>query len=72
MAEFQVHGGNAVVSAVLRALETVPGLRPAEAGEFTRRSFWNERMDLTQVRPLPSPPLPPFFHNAQRRAQGSL
>ena len=36
-AEFQVHGGTAVVSAMLDALGTVPGLRPAEPGDFTRR-----------------------------------
>ncbi|EGD81835.1 hypothetical protein PTSG_02550 [Salpingoeca rosetta] len=52
IAEFQVHGGNAVVSSVLKALEGVEGLRHAEPGEFTRRSFWNDRMDLTQVEGL--------------------
>ena len=36
-AEFQVHGGTAVVAAMLDALGTVPGLRPAEPGDFTRR-----------------------------------
>ena len=35
--ELQVHGGTAVVAAVLDALSHVPGLRPAEAGEFTKR-----------------------------------
>src|SRR5947208_566287 len=39
MAELHVHGGRAVVGAVLDALGEVPGLRPAEAGEFTRRAF---------------------------------
>ena len=28
------------------------GFRPAEAGEFTRRAFGNERLDLTQVEGL--------------------
>lgn len=36
-AEFQVHGGPAVISALLKALSNVEGLRPAEPGEFTRR-----------------------------------
>ncbi|WP_029351763.1 tRNA uridine-5-carboxymethylaminomethyl(34) synthesis GTPase MnmE [Bosea sp. 117] len=52
MAEFQVHGGRAVVVAVLAALAAVPGVRPAEPGEFTRRAFLNGRMDLTEVEGL--------------------
>jgi tRNA modification GTPase len=41
-----------VVAAVLDALGTLPGFRPAEAGEFTRRAFGNARLDLTQVEGL--------------------
>jgi tRNA modification GTPase len=52
MAELQVHGGRAVIAAVLGALAKLPGLRPAEAGEFTRRAFENGRMDLTAVEGL--------------------
>ena len=52
MAEFQVHGGRAVVAALIAALEKLPGLRPAEAGEFTRRAFDNGRMDLAAVEGL--------------------
>ncbi len=52
VAEFHVHGGRAGVSAVLTALSALPGFRPAEAGEFTRRAFANGRMDLTQVEGL--------------------
>jgi len=37
---------------VLDALGRVPGLRPAEAGEFTRRAFENGRLDLTAVEGL--------------------
>ena len=51
-AEFHVHGGRAVVAAVLRALGALPGLRQAEAGEFTRRAFVNGRMDLTGAEAL--------------------
>lgn len=51
-AEFQIHGGSAVVAALFEALRSVPGLRPAEAGEFTRRAFENERLDLTRVEAL--------------------
>jgi tRNA modification GTPase len=52
MAELQVHGGRAVIAAVLAALGKLEGLRPAEAGEFTRRAFENGRMDLTAVEGL--------------------
>ncbi|XP_040846735.1 tRNA modification GTPase GTPBP3, mitochondrial isoform X3 [Ochotona curzoniae] len=50
--EFHVHGGPAVVSGVLQALGSVPGLRPAEAGEFTRRAFAHGKLDLTEVEGL--------------------
>jgi tRNA modification GTPase len=52
IAELQVHGGRAVIAAVLAALAKLEGLRPAEAGEFTRRAFENGRMDLTAVEGL--------------------
>ncbi len=52
MAELQVHGGRAVIAAVLAALGKLAGLRHAEAGEFTRRAFENGRMDLTAVEGL--------------------
>jgi tRNA modification GTPase len=51
-AELQLHGGRAVIAAVLDALGALPGLRPAEAGEFTRRAFENGRLDLTRVEGL--------------------
>ena len=47
-AELHLHGGRAVVEAVSLALSDL-GLRPAEAGEFTRRAFENGRMDLAQA-----------------------
>src|SRR3989440_9640177 len=52
MAELHLHGGRAVVAAVLEALGKLPGLRSAEAGEFTRRAFENGRLDLTAVEGL--------------------
>lgn len=51
-AELQLHGGRAVIAAVLSALGDIEGLRPAEAGEFTRRAFENGRLDLTRVEGL--------------------
>lgn len=47
-AELHLHGGRAVVEAASEALVAL-GLRPAEPGEFTRRAFENERMDLAQA-----------------------
>ncbi|MFL0355174.1 tRNA uridine-5-carboxymethylaminomethyl(34) synthesis GTPase MnmE [Erythrobacter sp. GH1-10] len=47
-AEFHCHGGRAVLTAVQRALGSIDGLRPAEAGEFTRRAFANGRIDLAE------------------------
>jgi len=50
--EFHVHGGVAVVQALLAALGKIPGLRSAGPGEFTRRALENNRMDLPQVEGL--------------------
>jgi tRNA modification GTPase len=47
-AELQVHGGTAIARAVVDALGAL-GLRPADPGEFTRRAFINQKLDLTQV-----------------------
>jgi len=52
MMELHLHGGRAVVAAVLAALGRLPGFRPAEAGEFTRRAFLNGKLDLTAVEGL--------------------
>jgi tRNA modification GTPase len=52
IAELQLHGGRAVIAAVLRVLGEIEGLRPAEAGEFTRRAFENGRLDLTAIEGL--------------------
>lgn len=49
LVELHLHGGRAVVAAVERALSEQPGLRPAEAGEFTRRALANGRIDLIQA-----------------------
>lgn len=56
--ELHVHGGTAVVKAVLAAIpRTIPKHAPqtiqyAEPGEFTRRAFFNNRLDLLQVEAL--------------------
>jgi tRNA modification GTPase len=46
--EFHVHGGRAVVEALLATLSAL-GARFAEPGEFTRRAFENGRLDLAQA-----------------------
>jgi tRNA modification GTPase len=50
-AELQVHGGKAVVAAILDAVGR-GGARLARPGEFARRSFQNGKLDLTQVEGL--------------------
>ncbi|KAI1814506.1 hypothetical protein GGS20DRAFT_405277 [Poronia punctata] len=53
--ELHVHGGNATVKAVLSAIpkcRTEGRIRYAEPGEFTRRAFMNDRLDLAQVESL--------------------
>ncbi|KAF2742982.1 P-loop containing nucleoside triphosphate hydrolase protein [Sporormia fimetaria CBS 119925] len=53
--ELHVHGGPAIVRAVLAAIPKCgrPGaIRYAEPGEFTRRAFSNNRMDLPQIESL--------------------
>lgn len=51
-AELQIHGGRAVVAAVLEALGTFADFRHAEAGEFTKRAFLNGRLDLVGAEAL--------------------
>src|SRR6266567_259329 len=48
VAEFHVHGSRAVIAAVMAALGR-HGLRLAEPGEFTRRAFLNDKLDLVQA-----------------------
>jgi tRNA modification GTPase len=52
VAELHVHGSRAVVAAVFSALSALPDMRPAEAGEFTRRAFENGKIDLTEAEGL--------------------
>ncbi len=50
--EFHLHGSRAVIAAMFVVFGATPGLRLAEAGEFTRRAFENGRLDLSQVEGL--------------------
>ncbi len=49
--ELHLHGSLGVIKATSQALAQM-GLRPAEAGEFTRRALENGRLDLAQVEGL--------------------
>lgn len=50
--EFHLHGGQAVVRRLLDELAGMPGLRQAEAGEFSRRAFENGKADLVEMEGL--------------------
>ncbi|KAG0004501.1 mitochondrial splicing system protein [Entomortierella chlamydospora] len=65
--EFHCHGGKAVVDSVLRGIGNAgPQVRLAEAGEFARRAFENDKLDLTEVEGLAD------LLNAETEAQRRL
>ncbi len=47
--EINCHGSKAVIRSILEALSALPDFRLAEAGEFSRRAFYNGKMDLTEA-----------------------
>ena len=49
LAEFQVHGSNAVINALLKALSEQGDCRLAEPGEFTKIAFQNDKIDLLKA-----------------------
>lgn len=50
--ELHVHGGPAVIAAVVDAALSQPGVRPAQPGEYTRRAFENGKLDLAEAEGL--------------------
>ncbi|MBF0614855.1 MAG: tRNA uridine-5-carboxymethylaminomethyl(34) synthesis GTPase MnmE [Magnetococcales bacterium] len=60
--ELQLHGSPVVAHAVLEQLRQC-GFRPAQPGEFTRRAFLNNKMDLTQAEAVAA-----LIHSATPRA----
>ncbi len=64
--ELHVHGGRAVIEAVLRALGKCSDFRLAEPGEFARRAFSNGKLDLSEVEGLSD------LINAQTEVQRKL
>ncbi|MBS0219897.1 MAG: tRNA uridine-5-carboxymethylaminomethyl(34) synthesis GTPase MnmE [Proteobacteria bacterium] len=49
MAELHLHGGRAVVNAAVGAIQKLGFCRLAEPGEFTRRAFEHNKLDLTKA-----------------------
>ena len=75
VAEFQVHGGRAIVDALAKELSALPGLRPAEPGEFTRRAVEHGKFDLTQaeaIADLVAAETEAQHHQALRQYDGAL
>jgi tRNA modification GTPase len=70
LAELHLHGGRAVVAAVLEALASLERLREAQPGEFTRRAFENGRIDLAEAEGLAD--LLSAETQSQRRAAQAL
>ncbi|KAK5828755.1 hypothetical protein F5H01DRAFT_328826 [Linnemannia elongata] len=65
--EFHCHGGKAVIDGILRGIGiTGPHVRLAEPGEFSRRAFENNKLDLTEVEGLAD------LLNAETEAQRRL
>jgi tRNA modification GTPase len=52
VAEFHVHGSRAVLATLFASMSAIDNVRPAEAGEFTRRAFENGKLDLTEAEGL--------------------
>ena len=50
--EFHCHGSFAVIDMLLSTISSLPNVRIALPGEFTRRAFNNDKMDLLQVEGL--------------------
>ncbi len=50
--EFHLHGSPAILDVLFKEFALIPGVRPAEAGEFTKRAFENGKLDLVEVEGL--------------------
>ncbi|KAI9280672.1 hypothetical protein BY458DRAFT_430408 [Sporodiniella umbellata] len=50
--ELQIHGGNAVIKGILNGLSKIKDFRLAEQGEFAKRAFDNDKLDLTELEGL--------------------
>lgn len=50
--ELQIHGSRAVINSVIDSLSALTNFRLAEPGEFSKRAFYNQKMDLTEAEGL--------------------
>lgn len=50
--EIHCHGSKAVLACMLKNLSQMEDFRLAEAGEFSKRAFYNNKMDLTEAEGL--------------------
>ncbi len=50
--EISCHGSKAVISSILSNLSQIKDFRLAEAGEFSKRAFYNNKIDLTEAEGL--------------------
>jgi tRNA modification GTPase len=50
--ELQIHGSIAIIKTIIGELEKIPNFRHATAGEFSKRAFLNNKLDLTQAEGL--------------------
>lgn len=50
--EIQCHGSKAVLNSILNVLSTIKDVRLAEPGEFSKRAFYNNKIDLTEAEGL--------------------
>lgn len=50
--EINCHGSKAVLNSILNCLSSFSELRLAEPGEFSKRAFYNQKMDLTEAEGL--------------------
>lgn len=49
MAEIHAHGSRAVIQSILENLSKIKGCKIAEPGEFTKRAFYNEKINLIKA-----------------------
>ncbi len=73
--EIHCHGSVAVVSELIKKLASIETFRAAVAGEFTRRAFINEKMDLLDVEGLSDlidSETPAQLHQAWSQIDGAL
>lgn len=47
--EFQAHGGPIVLDILMKEILKIKDLRIADPGEFSKRAFFNDKIDLTQA-----------------------